>query len=135
MSIETEEHRTYSFGDFTLDVDRGALLHADDEIKLRPQSFEVLRYLLEHHGRLISKDELLDSVWGHKAVTDDSITQCLIEVRRAIRDTSQKMIVTVPKRGYIFDLQVLESSDSVEASSAPAGVVLSTNRDTFWLHK
>ncbi len=126
MSIEIEDHRTYSFGEFTLDVDRGALFNADGEIKLRPKSFEVLRYLLERHGRLVSKDELLDAIWGHKAVTEDSITQCLIEVRRAIQDRSQKMIMTVPKRGYIFDLSVTEHGKPVKESDASSsGMVAS----------
>jgi len=99
-------HRTYSFGEFTLDVDRGALLSAGEDIKLRPKSFEVLSYLVQHHGRLVSKDELLDAIWGSTVVTEDSVTQCLIDIRRALHDQSQKTIRTVPRRGYVFEVAV-----------------------------
>ena len=101
--------RSYSFGEHTLDLVRGALLKSGVDVKLRPKSFEVLRLLVERNGQLVSKDELLDSVWGRTVVTEGSIAQCLIEVRRAIGDESQKMIRTVPRRGYIFDVPVTVS--------------------------
>lgn len=74
------------FGEFTLDLERGALLGPLGEIKLRPKSYQVLCYLVEHAGRLVSKDELFDAVWGQTVVTEDSLTQCLVEIRRALGD-------------------------------------------------
>ena len=103
------ENRTYSFGEYTLDLARGALLRSGADVKLRPKSFEVLRLLVERHGRLVTKEELLDAVWGRTVVTEGSIVQCLIDVRRAIGDESQQMVKTVPRRGYIFDLPVTRS--------------------------
>ena len=105
-TTSVSENRTYSFGDYTLDLARGALLRSGADVKLRPKSFEVLRLLVERHGRLVTKEELLDAVWGRTVVTEGSIVQCLIDVRRAIGDESQQMIKTVPRRGYIFDLPV-----------------------------
>src|ERR1044072_7354458 len=55
-------HQTYSFDEFTLDVTRGELLRGHDDIKLRPKSFEVLKYLVENTGRLIRKDELIHAI-------------------------------------------------------------------------
>ena len=78
--------RSYAFGDFTLDLARGALLKAGADVKLRPKSFEVLRQLVERHGQLVTKDELLDAVWGQTIVTEGSLTQCLLDIRRAIGD-------------------------------------------------
>ena len=78
--------RSYSFGEYTLDLARGALLRSGADVKLRPKSFEVLRVLVERHGRLVTKEELLDAVWGRTVVTEGSIVQCLIDVRRAIGD-------------------------------------------------
>jgi DNA-binding winged helix-turn-helix (wHTH) protein len=101
--------RTYSFKDCTLDLDRGCLLRAGQEVRLRPKSFEVLKYLVEHHGRLVGKNDLMRAVWADAFVTDDSLVQCLIEVRRALGDESRRYIKTVPRRGYIFDLEVRES--------------------------
>src|SRR5690606_25264877 len=118
--------RQYSFGEFTLDVDGGALRKGSDEVTLRRQSFEVLRYLLEHHGRLVSKKELLDSVWGDTVVTDGSLTQCVIDVRRAIGDDARQTIRTLPRRGYVFAAPVIESPSSHDAI-APSQ---SAGRDT-----
>jgi TolB-like protein/DNA-binding winged helix-turn-helix (wHTH) protein/Flp pilus assembly protein TadD len=96
-------NRRYLFGEFTLDLERGALLRAGAHVDLRPKAFEVLRHLVERHGRLVTKQELLDAVWGRVVVTEGSVAKCLIEIRRAIDDGAQKSIKTVPRRGYIFD--------------------------------
>ena len=102
------QHQTLSFGDFTLDLTRGCLLRGEEEVKLRPKSFEVLRHLVENSGRLVSKDELIKAVWPDTAVTDDSLVQCLIEIRRALADDSHGYIKTVPRRGYVFEAEVVK---------------------------
>jgi TolB-like protein/DNA-binding winged helix-turn-helix (wHTH) protein/Tfp pilus assembly protein PilF len=99
-------HQTYSFGEFTLDLTRGCLVRGQEEIKLRPKSFEVLKYLVENNGRLISKDELIQTIWVETAVTDDSLVQCLKDIRHALSDETQRIIKTVHGRGYIFDREV-----------------------------
>jgi TolB-like protein/DNA-binding winged helix-turn-helix (wHTH) protein/Flp pilus assembly protein TadD len=109
MPTSRATHRTYSFSEFTLDLDRGALLRAGADIKLRPKSFEMLRYLVERQGLLVTKDELLDAIWGRKVVTEDAITQCMRDIRIALSDQSQKKLLTIPRRGYIFDLPVTAS--------------------------
>ena len=83
------------FEGFTLDLSYGCLRRGLDEIKLRPKSFEVLRYLVENRGRLLSKEELMRAVWGHEFVTDNSLVQCLIEVRRALGDGDQTLAVRI----------------------------------------
>ncbi|MGH9902084.1 MAG: winged helix-turn-helix domain-containing protein, partial [Pyrinomonadaceae bacterium] len=112
-------HRTFCFDDFTLDLTRGGLLRGGEEVKLRPKSFEVLKYLVENGGRLVTKAELMRAVWPDTAVTDDSLVQCLIEIRRALGDDSRRYVKTVPRRGYVFDAQVVEqSAEVVEQNSA-----------------
>ncbi len=106
-------HEIYSFDEFRLDLTRGALFRGPDELKLRPKSFDVLKYLIENPGRLISKDELIESVWQGMAVTDDSLVQCLKDIRRALGDNSQQIIKTVPRRGYIFEKEVTENGTAV----------------------
>jgi len=106
MSETYTEIRWFRFGKFTLDVGRGELLRDGAEVRIRPKSFDVLRYLVEHHGMLVSRDELLDSVWAGAVVTEDAVTQCLIDIRKALGDQSQTAIRTVPRRGYIFELPV-----------------------------
>ena len=117
-------HQIYSFDEFTLDLTRGCLLRQTDEIKLRPKSFEVLKYLAENSGRLIGKDEIIETVWQGMAVTDDSLVQCLKDIRHALNDKSQKIIKTVPRRGYIFKKEVSENGGSAICTEETAGVHL-----------
>ena len=91
------------FDQFTLDTARGVLLSPDGEIPLRPKSYEVLLYLASHRGRLVGRKELIDAVWGKAVITDDSLTQCLVEIRRALGDDARTLVRTVPRRGYRFD--------------------------------
>src|SRR5438128_11603620 len=94
-----ERHRRqYSFGEFTLDLERGMLRCGDEELALRPKSFEVLTYLVEHHGRIVAKSALIGAVWPDTAVGDNSLAQCLFDIRRALGDDSQQLIRTVARR-------------------------------------
>jgi DNA-binding winged helix-turn-helix (wHTH) protein len=70
---------SYQFGEFTLDIARGCLLRAGAEIKLRPKVYETLKYLVEHPGQLIGKQELMQAVWPKAFVTDDEFTPTLVE--------------------------------------------------------
>ncbi len=108
-------HQLYFFDEFTLDVTRGSLRRGATEIKLRPKSFEVLKYLAENGGRLVTKDELIEAVWAETAVTDDSLVQCLKDIRRALGDQAQTFIKTVPRRGYIFEKEVSENGSAIYA--------------------
>lgn len=107
--MERPSPQIHSFDEFTLDLTRGCLRRGTQEIKLRPKPFEALKYLVENPGRLISKAELIQTIWPDTAVTDDSLVQCLMEVRRALGDERQQIIKTVPRRGYIFDKEVSEN--------------------------
>ncbi len=97
----------YQFGEFTLDVARGCVLKAGEEIKLRPKVYETLKYLVENPGRLIGKQELMQAVWPDAFVTDDSLVQCTLELRRALDDRAQQLLKTVPRRGYLFTAEVI----------------------------
>ena len=107
----------YSFGEFILDFRRGALFKAGAEVKLRPKSCEVLRVLIERHGQLVSKDQLLDAVWGRTVVTEGAVTQCVIDIRRALGDRSQQRVRTVPRRGYIFEGQLVQVEEMPDATA------------------
>lgn len=109
----------YHFGQFTLDVARGAVLKRGEEIKLRPKVFEALKYLVENPGRLIGKQELIQAVWPDSFVTDDSLVQCTVELRRALEDREQQLLKTVPRRGYLFAAQVTRSLPVVASASLP----------------
>ncbi len=109
---ETETHletnfTTYEFGEFVLDAAKGCLLKAGVEVKLRPKVYEALKYIVENPGRLIGKQELMQAVWPEAFVTDDSLVQCAIELRRALDDRGQQLLKTVPRRGYLFIPEVI----------------------------
>lgn len=73
---------------------------AGSSVPLRAQAFAVLRYLYEHAGQLVSKDALMEAVWPRVAVTDDSLVQCIHEIRRVLGDESHSVLKTMPRRGY-----------------------------------
>jgi predicted ATPase/DNA-binding winged helix-turn-helix (wHTH) protein len=107
----------YRFGEFTLDAEKGCVLRGSEEIKLRPKVYEALKYLVEHSGRLITKQELSEAVWPDTFVSDDSLVQCAVELRRALDDRDQQILKTLPRRGYLFAASVVEYSPSVDRTA------------------
>jgi predicted ATPase/DNA-binding winged helix-turn-helix (wHTH) protein len=99
----------YQFGEFTLDIRKGCLTRGTEEIRLRPKVFETLKYLVQNQGRLVAKPELIQAVWPKSFVTDDSLVQCTLELRRALGDHDQKILKTVPRRGYLFNPSITPS--------------------------
>ena len=87
-------------------VDIGGRMIRDERgglVLLRPQCFEVLRILLENSDRVVSKRELMREVWPDVAVTDDSLVQCIHEIRVALRDRNHSIIKTAQRHGYRLD--------------------------------
>src|SRR5450631_164701 len=119
----------YQFGEFMLDVARGCVLRAGEEIKLRPKVYETLKYFVEHPGRLISKPELMQAVWPDAFVTDDSLVQCTLELRRALDDRSQQLLKTVPRRGYVFAPEVIQLPAKADHLPAAVSLDLSHGRE------
>jgi adenylate cyclase len=109
----------FQFEGFTLDVTRGSLRTGDRDVALRRKSFDLLRYLLENPDRLVTKDELLKAIWPNVVVTDESLTQCVSEIRQAIGDSRQTTIVTVPRRGYRFAVPVFRAEARISAAAPP----------------
>jgi TolB-like protein/DNA-binding winged helix-turn-helix (wHTH) protein len=73
---------------------------AGQTVPLRAQAFSVLRHLYEHAGELVTKDALMQAVWRDVIVTDDSLVQCIHEIRRVLNDDNHNLLRTVPRRGY-----------------------------------
>jgi TolB-like protein/DNA-binding winged helix-turn-helix (wHTH) protein len=87
----------------TLDLRQEELRDAaGTRIELRNRSFGVLRYLATNAGRVVTKDELLATNWPGTTVTEDSLTQCISEIRRLLGDAGRDLIRTVPRRGYMI---------------------------------
>jgi DNA-binding winged helix-turn-helix (wHTH) protein len=103
------------FDRFILDLKRGCLRADDQEIDLPPKAFRVLTYLALNAGRLVPKEELLNAVWANVAVTDESLVQCIRQVRQKLGDEAHRVIKTVPRRGYLLEVAPAEPSQSVSA--------------------
>jgi len=112
--------RILRFDRFVLDLRRGSLRAREQDIELRPKAFEVLCYLVENAGRLVAHDELHQAVWGDVAVTNDSIVQCIRELRSKLGDDEHRLIKTVARRGYLLDAAVSEQEAELPASDSPA---------------
>jgi tetratricopeptide (TPR) repeat protein/DNA-binding winged helix-turn-helix (wHTH) protein len=96
--------QVYRFGEIELDVSQGCIKLNGQDQYLRQKALLVLRYLLEHRTRLVTKEELIENIWEGAAVTDDALVQLIKEVRRGIGDDPRRprFIKTVPKAGYRF---------------------------------
>ena len=98
----------YRFGSFALDLERGALLAADGkEIPLRPKSFALIQLLVENAGRLLSKETIMEALWPNIFVTENSVSQCIHDVRGALGSEAYRTLRTVPRRGYLFASDVI----------------------------
>ena len=106
------------FAGHSLDLARFSLSGPAGEVALRPKSFEVLRYLVEHHGRVVTKDELIQAVWPGVTVTDESVTRCISDVRHALDDAEQRIVKTIPRRGYLLDVAVEHETDATNDLAA-----------------
>lgn len=109
----------YRFAGFTLDRRHRCLRAGDHPIELRPRSFDVLACLVERAGRLVSKDELIEAVWPNVVVTDESLTRCICDVRRALGDSEQEIIKTLPRRGYLLAERVEPDPDGLLSDGPP----------------
>jgi DNA-binding winged helix-turn-helix (wHTH) protein len=98
----------YQFGQFVLDPAKRALTRADASVVLTPKAFDVLLYLVQNPNRLVTKDELLQAIWGDTFVEDGSLTQYISHVRKALGDSSGDggFIATIARESYQFTPQV-----------------------------
>lgn len=108
---------------FRLDPTRGALLHGEREIKLRPRTRRVLEFLVEHAGEVVSKEQLLRAVWSDVVVTEQTLSTSISELRRALVDDPRapRFIETVHGRGFRFVALPLEPGDEGERGRGGAG--------------
>ncbi|CAN7349979.1 TPR end-of-group domain-containing protein [Devosia sp. LjRoot3] len=108
----------FGFAGHTLDLGQGRLRNSRGEVMLRPKSLALLTYLVRNPGRVIGRDELIEAVWPDVVVSDDSLSQCLKDIRAALGPEAEGFIRTVPRRGLVLDEQRL-SMHGDEQDQAP----------------
>ena len=114
------------FGCFALDTANECLWREGAKIALQPKPFAVLRYLVEHPGRLITHDELLDALWPETYVQPQVLRTYMLELRKVLGDDAgqPRYIQTMPKRGYSFVAQVTEAAAQAASMASPTAVPL-----------
>ena len=113
------------FAGFGLDRHRAELRRPTGEaVKLRPKALAMLTLFLANPGRVLSKQELMDAVWPNVHVGEDSLFQCIRELRAALGDDQRQLVRVVSGRGYLFEAEVSEESPTGPAEApSPAAQV------------
>jgi DNA-binding winged helix-turn-helix (wHTH) protein len=102
----------YTFGEYELDAQFYELRHAGTLLKIEPQVFNVLAYLIQHRDRTVPRQELLEQLWPDQYISDAVLSYCIMAARRAIGDSgrTQRSIKTVHGRGFRFVAPLQERS-------------------------
>ena len=121
MSISPAETGVFRFDAFVLDTQRYELRCGDEVIRVEPQVFDVLTELVSNSHRFVTKEQLLDSVWGGRFVGEAALTSRIKAARRALGDDgeSQRYIRTVRGRGYQFVGTILAGAESEPVAESP----------------
>jgi DNA-binding winged helix-turn-helix (wHTH) protein/Tfp pilus assembly protein PilF len=116
--MDTVPPKSLHFDDFVVDLMRCALLRDGEALRLRPKAFEVLCHLALHAGRVVTKRELFQAVWPDLSVTDDTLVQCVRDIRQALGDEARRIIQTLPRRGYLLAVEVTRDDAGAVARTA-----------------
>ncbi len=107
------------FNGFELNSERAELRREDGHvIKLRPKTFAALHMMASNYGRIISKQELMAAIWPNIHVGEDSLFQCIREIRTALGDEKRQLVKSVSGRGYMFDTEVTPGVASAPPATA-----------------
>ncbi|MGH9768228.1 MAG: winged helix-turn-helix domain-containing protein [Blastocatellia bacterium] len=123
--MHKQTKQLYEFGPFRLDAGERLLMRDGRMTPLPPKVFDTLLALVENSGRVMSKDELMQSLWPDTFVEESNLTQNISQLRRALGDGTPdaQYIETIPKRGYRFVANVQPVVEGNDGSSAPESVV------------
>ncbi|QRM56488.1 winged helix-turn-helix domain-containing protein [Sinorhizobium sp. BG8] len=109
----------FHIGDCVLDLGRGTLERCGIRVPIRAKTFSMLSHFALRRGQVLSKEELIAAVWPSIVVSDDSLTQCVHDLRKALGDDGQRLLQTVARRGYIL----ATSAEGAVSSEVPHSAV------------
>ena len=123
----------YRFGQFALDSWKRTVSRADSPVSLTPKAFDVLLFLVQNPNRLVTKEELLQAVWGDAFVEEGNLTQYISHLRKALGDNSEetRLIVTISRKGYQFTARVTveEAEDIAKHATLQAAATETSKTD------
>src|SRR5262245_64609619 len=103
----------FAFEEFVLDLDRRQLTRGSEEIAIGPKVFDLLVYLVKNRDHVVSKDDVLDTVWAGRIVSESTLTSHINAVRKAIVDTGedQRLVRTIARKGvrHVAEVKVAEA--------------------------
>ena len=113
----------FLFSNHTLDTDRRELRRGSEPIAVEPQVFDLLIYLVENRDRVVSKDDLIASVWGGRIVSDSTLSSRINAARKAIGDSGedQRLIRTIARKGLRF-VGAVRAQQSGAEPAPPTGL-------------
>ena len=116
------QHPVYRFDDFVVDPEAWRLTRGGQEIHLKPVVLKLLIYLIANRGRLVTREELMDTVWGDTVISESALTKAAARLRKALGDDSatHRYLETVRSHGYRFVADV-EETESPENPALPPG--------------
>jgi adenylate cyclase len=123
----------YRFDAYSLDTETLVLKSGTDKITIEPQVFHLLQYLIENRARVVSKDDMINAVWGGRIISDSAIAYAVREARRLVGDDgrAQSVIRTLPRRGFRFVAEVIEDPMSVRQLSSPEELPVTSDKPSI----
>src|SRR5262249_4497258 len=113
----------YEFGPYRLDAAERMLLRDGAAVPLQPKVFDLLLAMVERHGRLLEKDELMKLIWPDTVVEEANLANNISILRKTLSENGERFIETAPKRGYRFvaDVKKLENEGAEQTVPEPPG--------------
>lgn len=110
----------YSFGNYCLDTERRELRRGADLVDIEPQVFDIIKFLIENRERVVSKDDLIASIWAGRIVSNSTLTSRINAARTALGDSgaAQTLIRTIPRKGFRF-VGVLKADNAAAGAASP----------------
>lgn len=120
---------TYEFGNYRINLNTHELFAGDTAVAVEPQVFSLLIYLIQNRNRVVSKEELLDELWGHRYVSESALSTQIKSLRKAVGDDGQRQAVikTSRGRGYQFVAALTSQTEAVASVTKPPDAAASNN--------
>jgi DNA-binding winged helix-turn-helix (wHTH) protein len=120
---------SFRFENYILDTDRRELRREGAAVAVEPQVFDIIEYLVRHHDRVVTKNDLIAGVWDGRIVSDSTLSSRITAVRQALQDdgNAQRLIRTIPRKGFRFVGSVSQSQEMRDQSN----VTQSAGREDF----
>lgn len=132
METDSSDKNWFQFGDFRINIEERTLRKNGEIVPLQARVFEVLQMLVERRGGVVSKEELMETIWADSFVEESNITQSVYTLRRALgKDAEGKAFIeTIPKRGYRLGVPV---TSSVERRADLNTSAVDRSSPAFWI--